>query len=401
MDIIWECMNIASRIAKQVENSDNLVPKNQTGTVTPVTDLQELTTTVNSVRTTLVPFVTSSKKSKIVAEPAFEICIKGIKDTLNELHVFFKDLEKDFSVYTWKTQKVKIYQIDFILKQKLDQFSALFNPEEPKDKKKGGNNGASLIIDPDGKEMWIKSFGEATIMVPWNVFFSTLEAYLTTSLKEEEEFIKLFIDHTANDHVSSYEFSVFLKLFGPLKGCCTRMLDSLRGGLLCGFVPAVEANLLLEGKREGTFLVRCSKTQPGSFAVTFVDNMQKVKHCLLYAVHPNGLTLKNPPTVYASLTEFAQAHTNKLKHPLGNPYTKKHNLPDFAFSGKIDTPSSSDSKSSPEPTNPQCVVCMDAPFETVFLECGHLACCQKCSEKLKLCPICRNTITRVVAIYRP
>ena len=66
MDFVWDCMNIASRIAKQVEASDNLVPKHQqqTSGVTPSADLQELVTTVNSVRTTLVPFVTSSKKSK-------------------------------------------------------------------------------------------------------------------------------------------------------------------------------------------------------------------------------------------------------------------------------------------------------------------------------------------------
>jgi len=71
--------------------------------------------------------------------------------------------------------------------------------------------------------------------------------------------------------------------------------------LLCGYVPAVEASLLLEGKKEGTYLIRFSKTQPGSFAVTFVDNVGKIKHCLLYAVNPSGLTLKSPPTVYSSL----------------------------------------------------------------------------------------------------
>lgn len=162
-------MNIASRISKQIENSDNLVPKTQSGNVTPVADLQELSSTVNSVRSTLVPFVTSSKKSKTVAEPAFEICIKGIKETLNELHNFFKDLEKEFSIYTWKTQKVKIYQLDFLLKQKLDQFTALFNPEESstgtlrdsKSKSKQNHHGANLISDPEGRELWIKSFGES------------------------------------------------------------------------------------------------------------------------------------------------------------------------------------------------------------------------------------------------
>lgn len=167
MDTIWDCMNTASRISKQIENTDNLVPKNQQFPVTPVADLQELVTTINSVRTTLVPFVTSSKKSKIVSEPAFEICIRGIKDTLNDLFSYFKDLEKEFSVYTWKTQKVKVYQMDFVLKQKLDQFAALFNAEESaapasKDKKPGkANSGAALIVDPEGRDMWAKCFGEA------------------------------------------------------------------------------------------------------------------------------------------------------------------------------------------------------------------------------------------------
>jgi len=400
MDAIWDCMNIASRIAKQIENTDNLVPKNQS-TVTPVADLQELTTTVNSVRTILVPFVTNSKKSKIVTDASFEICIKGSKETLNDLYQFFKDLEKEFSVYTWKTQKVKVYQMDFLLKQKLDQFTALFNPEETKDKKKEKVHGANLISDLEGRELWIKSFGESTVMVPWNVFLSTLEAHLSISLKEDEEFIKMLLDFTRNDHVSAYAFSVFLKWFGPLKVCVQRMMEALQGGLLCGFVPAVEANLLLEGKRDGTFLIRCSKTQPGSFAVTFVDSMQKVKHCLLYNVPPHGLSLKNPPTVYGSLTEFADSHTNKLKHPLGNRWTLKKKLPGFAYDGKIsEGPENKESTSSASSEGNQCIVCMDAPFETVFLECGHLACCASCSEKLKLCPICRNTITRVVPIFR-
>jgi len=166
-------MNIASRVGKQVENTDTLVPKNQAGAVTPVADLQEFSTTINSVRTILVPFVTSSKKSKIVSDAAFEICIKGIKETLNDLYQFFKDLEKEFSVYTWKTQKVKIYQKDFLLKQKLDQFTALFNPEDNRtNNKKPTSGGANLIADSEGKDMWTKAFGESTVMVPWNVFLA-------------------------------------------------------------------------------------------------------------------------------------------------------------------------------------------------------------------------------------
>lgn len=86
MDAIWECLNIASRIAKQIESSDNLVPKSQVGVVTPVNDLQEFLSTINLVRTTLIPFAASAKKSRVVTEPSFEICIKGIHQTLTDIH---------------------------------------------------------------------------------------------------------------------------------------------------------------------------------------------------------------------------------------------------------------------------------------------------------------------------
>jgi hypothetical protein len=424
MDILWDCMNVANRIGKQIESSESLIPKHQqqTSGISIVSDLQELVTTVNSVKTTLVPFVTNSKKSKGVSEmPSFEICLKGIKLTLNDLHNYFKDLEKEFSIYTWKTQKVKLYQLDFLLKQKLDQFSALFNFEEGKDKKSKDKGNLNLHIeDKEARDFWIKSFGEVTLIVPWATFFQTLETVLNLSLKEDEESLKMFLDFTKIDHVSSFAYGVFLKWFGPFKQAVSRALEAIHGGLLCGFVPAVEANLLLEGKREGTFLIRCSKTQPGSFAVTFVDQSLKVKHCLLYSVTPTGLTLKNPPTVYQSLKEFSDAHTNKLKHPLGNHYTFKNRKQGFDYGKESNSNASAiktsetsiplngsanntipvDPKDKPFAENNICVVCMDAPFQTVFLECGHLACCLNCSGKLKNCPICRNVISRTIPIFR-
>jgi hypothetical protein len=130
----------------------------------------------------------------------------------------------------------------------------------------------------------------------------------------------------------------------------------------------------------------------------------------LYSVLPCGLTLKNPPTVYGSLKEFAEGHTNKLKHPLGNKWTFKMKLPDFSYGQASESanPRTTPAISLQKELNGtgsnldanQCIVCMDAPLETVFLECGHLACCTKCSEKLKLCPICRNPITRIIPIFR-
>eukprot|EP01119_Soliformovum_irregulare_P025028 TRINITY_DN913_c0_g1_i1.p1 TRINITY_DN913_c0_g1~~TRINITY_DN913_c0_g1_i1.p1 ORF type:complete len:432 (-),score=54.60 TRINITY_DN913_c0_g1_i1:108-1307(-) len=397
MDPIWDCMNLASRIGRQTEKSDTLVPKTQSVTITPTTDLQEFTQTINLVRILLVPFVTSSKKTKTVEDPSFEICIRGLKEILNEIFLFFKDLEKEFSIHTWKTQKARIYRMDFQLKQRLDQFGSLFNGEEEKSKTDNGKKketkpaGADIIEDAEAREVWTKAFGPMTLMVPWNVFLSAMDPYLGNAIRHDPDFTRRMMDFTRNDHVSVYEFNIFLKWFGPLKQCSQKLIDSLAVGL-GGFIPAVEANLLLEGKRDGTFLVRCSKTQPGSFAVTFVDSSGKIKHCLLHHVTPFGHTLKNPPHVYNALKEFTDSHVSKLRHPL----TQNGKI--VVGNGEANT--KGEVSSVPVPDGNACVVCMDAPTETVFLECGHLACCSGCSGKLKLCPMCRNPIVRVVHIYR-
>jgi hypothetical protein len=48
-----------------------------------------------------------------------------------------------------------------------------------------------------------------------------------------------------------------------------------------------------------------------------------------------------------------------------------------------------------------CVVCLDAPQETIFLECGHACCCTTCAQILlrQPCPVCRTRIARVVRVY--
>lgn len=51
-------------------------------------------------------------------------------------------------------------------------------------------------------------------------------------------------------------------------------------------------------------------------------------------------------------------------------------------------------------TDELCKICMDAPIECVFLECGHMATCTNCGKVLPECPICRQYIVRVVRFFR-
>lgn len=45
----------------------------------------------------------------------------------------------------------------------------------------------------------------------------------------------------------------------------------------------------------------------------------------------------------------------------------------------------------------ECVICMDAKSEVVFVPCGHMCCCQSCSQsELENCPMCRMDIERTI-----
>jgi hypothetical protein len=49
-----------------------------------------------------------------------------------------------------------------------------------------------------------------------------------------------------------------------------------------------------------------------------------------------------------------------------------------------------------------CLVCMEAPSNTVLLECGHLVLCDKCAPKVvekNSCPLCRAPIARSLRVY--
>jgi hypothetical protein len=46
-----------------------------------------------------------------------------------------------------------------------------------------------------------------------------------------------------------------------------------------------------------------------------------------------------------------------------------------------------------------CVICLDSRISTVFLECGHMACCGDCSLQVVSCPLCRRPISRVINVY--
>jgi len=47
-----------------------------------------------------------------------------------------------------------------------------------------------------------------------------------------------------------------------------------------------------------------------------------------------------------------------------------------------------------------CKICFERDIECAIVECGHTVLCLECSNGLKLCPMCREPIQKILRIYR-
>ncbi|XP_032021067.1 E3 ubiquitin-protein ligase LRSAM1 isoform X2 [Hylobates moloch] len=47
----------------------------------------------------------------------------------------------------------------------------------------------------------------------------------------------------------------------------------------------------------------------------------------------------------------------------------------------------------------ECVVCLEREAQMIFLNCGHVCCCQQCCQPLHTCPLCRQDIAQRLRIY--
>uniref|UniRef100_A0A1A7WJI2 Leucine rich repeat and sterile alpha motif containing 1 n=1 Tax=Iconisemion striatum TaxID=60296 RepID=A0A1A7WJI2_9TELE len=51
------------------------------------------------------------------------------------------------------------------------------------------------------------------------------------------------------------------------------------------------------------------------------------------------------------------------------------------------------------PGSSECVVCMETGSQVIFLPCGHVCCCQVCSDALQGCPLCRSNISQRIRLF--
>lgn len=49
--------------------------------------------------------------------------------------------------------------------------------------------------------------------------------------------------------------------------------------------------------------------------------------------------------------------------------------------------------------NETCCICEERARNICFNDCGHIACCSLCSEKVKECPVCKSPIKKCVNVF--
>ncbi|KAM9116788.1 E3 ubiquitin-protein ligase LRSAM1 isoform 2-T2 [Pangshura tecta] len=86
-------------------------------------------------------------------------------------------------------------------------------------------------------------------------------------------------------------------------------------------------------------------------------------------------------------------------------------IPELLKSTETKGPAAPEPRAPPEETLPsapqlelgkrksECVVCMEQEAQMIFLNCGHVCCCQTCCETLRICPLCRKDIVQRVRIF--
>uniref|UniRef100_A0A674NTW8 Leucine rich repeat and sterile alpha motif containing 1 n=1 Tax=Takifugu rubripes TaxID=31033 RepID=A0A674NTW8_TAKRU len=109
---------------------------------------------------------------------------------------------------------------------------------------------------------------------------------------------------------------------------------------------------------------------------------------------------------YYPLITASQKNDEAASVPMASPPLTPSLLPNaivFHAPSSPVTPGTPVTPSAPSPVEgpgiSECVVCMEAAAQIIFLPCGHVCCCQVCSGALQGCPLCRSTILQCVRLY--
>jgi len=140
-----------------------------------------------------------------------------------------------------------------------------------------------------------------------------------------------------------------------------------------------------------------------------VMNIQSVDSTYLSTGEGNGIVFLPTPCPFR-VSKFPNG-TIRIKTMIGKRYVAGNNA-NKVFLSPVDrswekwtivpvlgATAQKDKTPAPIEDIMECAICNDAPYEVIFVPCGHITACRKCAEDIlknkKICPICNQEILSI------
>eukprot|EP01117_Protostelium_nocturnum_P012108 TRINITY_DN4438_c0_g1_i1.p1 TRINITY_DN4438_c0_g1~~TRINITY_DN4438_c0_g1_i1.p1 ORF type:complete len:514 (-),score=113.99 TRINITY_DN4438_c0_g1_i1:18-1559(-) len=180
-----------------------------------------------------------------------------------------------------------------------------------------------LIDDKAGRNFWFSAFGSETFMVHHDVFLKRWKDKISPEMTKDEEVLLLYVlDNSYTGNINQHRFNELIKGFGPINEVLNNMKSIMSSPWFYGFLNKQEADMLLRTEPSGTYLIRFSSTQPGSFALGYTIE-GKVSHILIKAFKPLGFVVpsKDKPEgrIFSTLFELVDCYKAFLSRSYWNP----------------------------------------------------------------------------------
>jgi len=175
----------------------------------------------------------------------------------------------------------------------------------------------ALIHDEHGRKLWKKYFMTDKLRenVSWKNFVIAFTRYFGASVPRDPKDTRWMCFKAVlavDERVTLEQFAKILEWFGPLTGL--QILDSvedlLKKNWFHGNLSSQDAEKKLSKQKKGTFLVRFSAREPGSYALSAVSQGGRMKHYRVY--HKPGIQYMIGETECSSLDEILSKYHKEL-----------------------------------------------------------------------------------------
>jgi len=301
-------------------------------------DVTEFSSSIKFIMSVIDDILKAKKKERPLVTEERIRKIESLMKEYEDLLVQLANTQRFLRFFTSNRVRKRLDQINTQLHREISQLflamqalkrTSTKNSSQKKSDSPQTEKHTQCFKDEEAKHFWEQSFDQA-LMVEWVDFIRHLQKIIPID-QEADSQLKYILDNSGTSFASMYKFSDFLNGFGPLKLCIEKMQSILNADWFHGFLSSGEAERLLERQPPGTFLIRFSKSKPGSFAIAYVDLNQRnsVTHTLINCVPPSGFKIEESYNrnargrLFVTLQEVVEFYSYILKTPFRSDLSRQ------------------------------------------------------------------------------